>query len=68
MRSPLLAVQIIADGLAHRFGPIGVSAIYYAILARENLPEDRVAVRESVFPIVIFMAMSSTIVHVSRPP
>ncbi|BGO97657.1 hypothetical protein NBRC10513v2_001651 [Rhodotorula toruloides] len=58
------ALDGFSEGLfAGWFGPIGVSAIYYAILARENLPEDRIAVRESVFPIVIFMAMSSTIVH-----
>ncbi|BGP22763.1 hypothetical protein JCM10295v2_001654 [Rhodotorula toruloides] len=58
------ALDGFSEGLfAGWFGPIGVSAIYYAILARENMPEDRIAVRQSVFPIVIFMAMASTIVH-----
>ncbi|GAA6057769.1 hypothetical protein JCM3770_006835 [Rhodotorula araucariae] len=45
------------------FGPIGVSALYYAILALHTLPEDRVVLRQVIFPVVIFMAMSSTIVH-----
>ncbi|GAA5885336.1 hypothetical protein JCM6882_009575 [Rhodosporidiobolus microsporus] len=45
------------------FGPIGVSALYYAILALHVLPENRTALREVIFPVVIFIAMSSTIVH-----
>ncbi|KWU46429.1 hypothetical protein RHOSPDRAFT_3541, partial [Rhodotorula sp. JG-1b] len=45
------------------FGPIGVSALYYAILARENIPEDRTALHTVIFPVVIFMAMSSTFIH-----
>ncbi|GAA5822998.1 hypothetical protein JCM11251_004452 [Rhodosporidiobolus azoricus] len=45
------------------FGPIGVSAIYYAILALHVLPADRTVLRETIFPVVIFLAMSSTIVH-----
>ncbi|GAA5848387.1 hypothetical protein JCM8547_004499 [Rhodosporidiobolus lusitaniae] len=45
------------------FGPIGVSAIYYAILALEVLPENRTALRATIFPVVMFMAGSSTIVH-----
>ncbi|GAA5871710.1 hypothetical protein JCM3774_003025 [Rhodotorula dairenensis] len=45
------------------FGPIGVSALYYAILARENIPEDRVALHTVIFPVVIFMAMASTCIH-----
>ncbi|GAA5968092.1 hypothetical protein JCM11641_003727 [Rhodosporidiobolus odoratus] len=45
------------------YGPIGVSAIYYAILALEVIPEDRVALRQTIFPVVVFMAMCSTIVH-----
>lgn len=53
------------DARSCRFGPIGVSALYYAILAREHIPENRVALHETVWPVVIFMAMSSTIVHVS---
>lgn len=53
--------------LPRRFGPIGVSALYYAILARENIPEDRTALHTVIFPVVIFMAMSSTFIHVSRP-
>ncbi|GAA6004531.1 hypothetical protein JCM10207_000920 [Rhodosporidiobolus poonsookiae] len=45
------------------FGPIGVSALYYAILARETIPENRTALHAIIFPVVIFIAMSSTIVH-----
>ncbi|GAA5996141.1 uncharacterized protein JCM10292_007417 [Rhodotorula paludigena] len=45
------------------FGPIGVSALYYAILALHVLPEDRIVLRSVIFPVVIFMAMGSTIVH-----
>ncbi|GAA6037193.1 hypothetical protein JCM8097_008780 [Rhodosporidiobolus ruineniae] len=45
------------------YGPIGVSAIYYAILALHTLPEDRVVLRQVIFPVVMFMAMSSTITH-----
>ncbi|GAA5989255.1 hypothetical protein JCM10908_001228 [Rhodotorula pacifica] len=45
------------------FGPIGVSALYYAILARELIPEDRVALHTVIFPVVIFMAMASTFIH-----
>lgn len=40
----------------------------YAILALETLPEERVVLREVIFPVVIFMAMSSTIVHVRLSP
>ncbi|GAA5896262.1 hypothetical protein JCM8208_001828 [Rhodotorula glutinis] len=58
------ALEGLKEGLfAGWFGPIGVSALYYAILALETLPEERVVLREVIFPVVIFMAMSSTIVH-----
>lgn len=36
----------------------------YAILALHVLPEDRIVLRSVIFPVVIFMAMGSTIVHV----
>ncbi|GAA5929313.1 hypothetical protein JCM10213_006346 [Rhodosporidiobolus nylandii] len=45
------------------FGPIGVSAIYYAILALHVLPDDRVVLRSVIFPVVFFMALCSVIVH-----
>lgn len=57
-------VVVVSAALACRFGPIGVSALYYAILARENIPEDRVALHTVIFPVVIFMAMASTCIHV----
>ncbi|GAA5879332.1 hypothetical protein JCM1840_006952 [Sporobolomyces johnsonii] len=45
------------------FGPIGVSAVYYAILALHSLPEDRIVLRTVIVPVVLLMAMCSTIVH-----
>ncbi|GAA5904888.1 uncharacterized protein JCM6883_004900 [Sporobolomyces salmoneus] len=45
------------------FGPIGVSAVYYAILAIDTLPQDRVVLRQVIVPVVLLMAMCSTIVH-----
>lgn len=50
-----------------RFGPIGVSALYYAMLALHELPEDRAHLREVIVPIVLFMIFASTLAHV-RPP
>ncbi|GAA5957625.1 hypothetical protein JCM3765_001459 [Sporobolomyces pararoseus] len=45
------------------FGPIGVSAVYYAILAIDTLPQDRVVLRQVIVPVVLLIAMCSTIVH-----
>ncbi|KAM0792364.1 hypothetical protein ACM66B_005044 [Microbotryomycetes sp. NB124-2] len=45
------------------FGPIGVSAVYYAELCLKELPEDRERLRAVVVPVVLFVAFSSTIVH-----
>ncbi|KAK4705797.1 sodium/hydrogen antiporter, partial [Phenoliferia sp. Uapishka_3] len=45
------------------FGPIGVSAVYYAILALKELPEDRVLLRQVILPVVLFIALTSTVAH-----
>ncbi|GAA6062359.1 hypothetical protein JCM10212_005701 [Sporobolomyces blumeae] len=45
------------------FGPIGVSAVYYSILAVDFLPAERAVLRQIIIPVVLFIAMSSTIVH-----
>lgn len=45
------------------FGPIGVSAVYYAILAIDTLPQDRIVLRQVIVPVVLLIAMCSTIVH-----
>ncbi|SGY40208.1 BQ5605_C003g02337 [Microbotryum silenes-dioicae] len=45
------------------FGPIGVSAIYYAILAFNEVPEERAVLRALIIPVVLFIAFSSTLVH-----
>ncbi len=45
------------------FGPIGVSAVYYAILAVERLPEPRQRLREVIYPVVLFLALTSTVAH-----
>ncbi|GAA5931447.1 uncharacterized protein JCM15063_001470 [Sporobolomyces koalae] len=45
------------------FGPIGVSGVYYAILALDVLPVERVVLRQTIVPVVLFIAMCSTIVH-----
>ncbi|KAK4053853.1 hypothetical protein OIV83_001509 [Microbotryomycetes sp. JL201] len=45
------------------FGPIGVSAVYYAELCLKELPEDRERLRAVVVPVVLVIALSSTVVH-----
>ncbi|ORY61930.1 Sodium/hydrogen exchanger family-domain-containing protein [Leucosporidium creatinivorum] len=45
------------------FGPIGVSGVYYAQLAIKELPEEREHLRTIILPVVLFVALSSTIVH-----
>lgn len=45
-----------------------LSSADYAILALHILPADRKALRTVIFPVVLFIAMSSTIVHVRRLP
>ncbi|KAK4058794.1 hypothetical protein OIO90_000240 [Microbotryomycetes sp. JL221] len=45
------------------FGPIGVSAVYYAELAYKELPEERERLRAVIGPVVLFIAFSSTVVH-----
>lgn len=45
------------------FGPIGVSGIYYAILATEKLPEEREHLIATIYPVVMFLALTSTVAH-----
>ncbi|RKP06734.1 hypothetical protein THASP1DRAFT_3386, partial [Thamnocephalis sphaerospora] len=47
------------------FGPMGVGAIFYAMLAVEELAKDKQQsmVRELLFPVVSFLVLSSVIVH-----
>ena len=45
---------------------LGVSAVYYAMVAERELPESREHLRKVVVPVVLFIAFSSTIAHV-RP-
>lgn len=45
------------------FGPMGVSALFYAALALRELPAERERLREVIVPVVLFLALSSTIVH-----
>lgn len=45
------------------FGPIGVSAVYYAILAGNRLPETREHLKEVIYPVVLFLALTSTVAH-----
>ncbi|KAM0748745.1 hypothetical protein T439DRAFT_328008 [Meredithblackwellia eburnea MCA 4105] len=45
------------------FGPIGVSAVYYALLAVKELPDSREHLRSIILPVVLFIAFSSTVAH-----
>lgn len=36
----------------------------YALLAEKELPEERVLLRKVIVPIVLFIALSSTVAHV----
>ncbi|KAL8292334.1 hypothetical protein RQP46_001800 [Phenoliferia psychrophenolica] len=45
------------------FGPIGVSAVYYALLAERELPVERELLRKVIVPVVLFIALSSTVAH-----
>lgn len=45
------------------FGPIGVSGLYYAMVAMRELPEEREHLRQIVAPIVIFMGFGSIVAH-----
>lgn len=44
-------------------GPIGVSAIYYIEVALREIPESRHRLREAYAPVVLFMVLSSVVVH-----
>ena len=54
------------DRLRRRFGPIGVSAVYYAMVALKKLPQSRTHLRETIVPVVLFITFASTFAHV-RP-
>lgn len=45
------------------FGPIGVGAVYYAQVGLRRIPEDRVALRQLIVPVVYFVVLCSVIVH-----
>lgn len=47
------------------FGPIGVGAIFYSMVALENVPADgpNAHAREVLTPVVYFMVLSSVIAH-----
>ncbi|KAI5478602.1 Cation/H+ exchanger [Pseudohyphozyma bogoriensis] len=45
------------------FGPIGVSAVYYAVLGYNDVPEDREHLRAVILPVVLFIALGSTVSH-----
>lgn len=45
------------------FRPIRVSAMYYAILAVSCLPETREHLREVIYPVIFFLALTSTVAH-----
>lgn len=44
------------------FGPMGVGAIYYALRAGEDLPDDNI-LKQNLYSIISWVVMASTIVH-----
>ncbi|KAH8917776.1 hypothetical protein BT69DRAFT_1338817 [Atractiella rhizophila] len=49
------------------FGPIGVGALYYALVATEELPHDYTS-RSRIIPVVTFVVFCSIIVHGTSAP
>jgi len=45
------------------FGCIGVSAVFYIQVALENIPEERTQLRAVIEPVVLFLVLTSVLIH-----
>lgn len=45
------------------FGCIGVSAVFYIQVALENIPEEREQLRAVIEPVVLFLVLTSVLIH-----